>query len=243
MSSFRAEIMRVYDAWQHPIHPFIGHAFDAPDSNSLRVMTIGINAYLSPPDWAVQKPTWFSSWFNEETNPFDRGVARDAETIANALAEHSSLFAGLAVRGKEGIFHTNAIKTFLPKSIGRWADQISAHDYERQATTWHAELDIMAKHGALPHVVIVFGRPFWPWAWQAFHPSYRPIFSYLKVRGFQPASGKGLHYANLIEVEGVGGRQSLALLRVRHPASWKSSKATPEWVLSIQDVRELLRFR
>lgn len=84
----------------------------------------------------------------------------------------------------------------------------------RHAPTWHAELDIMAKHGVLPHVIIVFGRPFWDWAWQAY----------------------------LIDVEGAGVRHKLALLGVRHPAARASSKSTPEWLLSLPDVRRLLRF-
>jgi hypothetical protein len=243
VSLLGTEILGVYDAREYRIHPFIGQAYEDADAGALRVMTIGINAYLNPADWPNQNPTWFAGWFKEGTYAFDRAVARDAATIANALTANSALYSDLAFRGKDGIFHTNAIKTYLPESIGKRSDQVSPQEYLRHVPTWHAELDILAKHGVLPHVVIVFGRPFWDWAWQAFHPRYRPNFAHVKVHGFEPASGEGLHYANLIDIEDAGGRHSLALLGVRHPAARASSKATPEWVLSLADVRTLLRFR
>lgn len=98
----------------------------------------------------------------------------------------------------------------------------------------------MAEHGVLPHVVVVFGRPFWEWAWKAFHPEKKPAFEHLTVHSFVSAGGDGHHHANRIEVEGSGGKHMLALLCVRHPAARATSKATPEWVLSCAGVRELL---
>lgn len=243
MSVLGTEILRVYDAWEHRIHPFIGQAFESAEAGSLRVMTIGINAYLKLADWPNQKPTWFSGWFEEDRHRFDLGVARDANTIANTLTANSALYRDLALRGKDSFFHTNAIKTYLPESIGKRSDQVSRQQYMQHVPTWHAELDIMAKHGVLPHVIIVFSRAFWEWAWQAFHPRYRPNFTHVKVHGFDPAPGQGLHYANLIDLEDAGGRHSLALLRVRHPATGARGKATPEWLLSLPEVRKLLKFR
>lgn len=243
MSPLGTEILRLYDAFENPIHPSIGQTFERADKGGLRVMTLGINAYLSPKDWPNQKPTWFASWFIEGTNPFDRGVARDAATIANALTTNSELYSDLAFRGKDSIFHTNAVKSYVPEAIGKRSDQISPQDYLRHLDAWHAELDILAKHGVLPHVVVVFGRTFWEWAWQAFHPRYRPDSTYVKVHTFAPAKGEALHHANLIDLEDAGGRHNLALLGVRHPAARAASKATPEWILSLPDVRKLLRFR
>lgn len=174
MDTLRAEILREYDSRESAINPFIGRAFEDAEAGALRVMTIGINAYLNSADWPNQKPGWFAAWFDEGKNPFDRAVARDASTVASSLVSDSRLFAGLAFRGKASIFHTNAIKTYLPEAIGKRSDQISPQRYVGHRATWHAEFEIMARHGVLPHVVIVFGRPFWAWAWQAFHRQYRP---------------------------------------------------------------------
>jgi hypothetical protein len=243
VSDLRTEILRVYDARENTIHPFIGRAFEGAEAGALRVMTIGINAYLSSGDWPNQKPGWFAAWFSEERHGFDHGVARDTVTIAHALTARSALFSNLAFLGKQSVFHTNAVKTYLPKSIGRHADQVSPEEYISHLATWHAEFEIMAKHGVLPHVVIVFGRPFWAWAWKTFHPQYRPAFVNLTVHGFKPASGEGVHYANLIDLEGGADRHDVALIGVRHPAARPSTKGTPEWILSLPDVRELLKLR
>lgn len=240
VDTLRAEILREYDARESAINPFIGRAFEDAEAGALRVMTIGINAYLNSADWQNQKPGWFAAWFDEGKHPFDRAVARDASTVASSLVADSRLFPGLAFRGKASIFHTNAIKTYLPEAIGKRSDQISPQRYVGHRATWHAEFEIMARHGVLPHVVIVFGRPFWEWAWQAFHRQYRPASTGITVRRFTPASGDGLHYANLVDLEGAGGSHPLALLGVRHPSARATSKASPEWLLSLPDVRRLL---
>ncbi len=180
-SPFRADIRNAYTREnKNGILPFIGDTFASGEPGALRVMTIGINAYLSEADWARQHPEWFSGWFKDGVHKFDRTVAADAATIANALAD-TSYFTGLTYRGKENIFHTNAVKFYMPESRGKHSNQVTREDYQRCAPTWHAELDVMAKHGVLPHIVIVFGQPFWEWAWQAFHPRTRPSFAHLKL--------------------------------------------------------------
>lgn len=237
-SEFCADVRRAY-AHENEIAPFIGDSFANGDPRALRVMTIGINAYLSEADWAQQHPEWFSGWFKDGRHKFDRTVAADATTIANALAGRGPYFSALAYRGKENIFHTNAVKFYMPESRGKRSDQVMRQDYERCVPTWHAELDVMAKHGVLPHVVIVFGRPFWEWAWQAFHPRTRPSFAHLTVHEFVNAPDDGHQFANRVEVEGARGRHKLALLAVRHPAARATSKATADWLLSRPDVRAL----
>lgn len=240
VSELRPEILYAYER-ENCLHPFIGEAFESAQSGALRLMTIGINAYLSEADWSGQNPDWFAGWFKEARHKFDRVVAEDASAIASVLVS-GSVFTGLTFRGRENIFHTNAVKEYLPATRGKRSDQVTRQDFERHVPTWHAELDIMAKHGVLPHVVIVFGRPFWEWAWKAFHPSSRPSSTHLKVHGFANASGEGHHFANLIDLEGAGGRHHLALLALRHPAARATSTATPEWLMSRSDVRKLLGF-
>jgi hypothetical protein len=241
-ATFRASILRAY-ARPNRIHPFIGETFAGGDPGSLRVMTIGINAYLSDADWTGQHPEWFAGWFRDETHKFDRTVAADASTVARALADRSPNFAGLAFDGKANIFHTNAVKEYLPAAEGKQSDQLTRAHFEAHVATWHAELDVMAQHGVLPHVVIVFGRPFWEAAWQTFGPKTKPVFEHLAVHGFVNTPGEGHDHANLLEVEGSAGKHTLALLGLRHPAARATSKATPEWLLSRNDVRELLSLR
>lgn len=238
-SLFHAEIRELYGR-ENGIQPFIGDTFASGEPSALRVMTIGINAYLSEDDWSRQNPEWFSGWFREGRHRFDRTVAADAATVANALVAEPSPFAGLTYRGKESIFHTNAVKVYMPESSGKRSDQVERRDYERCVPTWHAELDTMAKHGVLPHVILVFGRPFWEWAWQAFHPTTRPRFAHLEVHELRSAPGPGHHFANRGEIEGAGGRHTFALLGLRHPAARATSKASPEWLLSLPALRALL---
>jgi hypothetical protein len=237
-AAFRRTVTALYETKPNCIHPFIGETFASGEPSTLRVMTIGINAYLSADDWLRQDPEWIAGWFREGRHQFDRRVAEAAATIGRAL-ETSECFAGLRYEGKANIFHTNAVKAFLPESEGKRSDQVAPQQFEAFASTWHAELDLMARHGVLPHVVIVFGRPFWEWAWKAFHPKTKPSFSHLEVSSFANAENEGHHFANRIEVEGAAGKQTLLLVALRHPAARAVSRATPEWLLAQDDVRRL----
>jgi len=238
-ATFRPSVLRAY-AEPNRIHPFIGESFASGDPGALRVMTIGINAYLSEADWANQNPEWFAGWFRDGTHRFDRTVAADAAMIARAISDCSPHFSGVAFEGNANIFHTNAVKEYVPEAAGKRSDQVGAQHFEDHAATWHAELDVMARHGVLPHVVIVFGRPFWERAWQAFHPKTKPAFKHLALHDIVTARGEGHDHASRIEVEGTAGKHSLALLGLRHPAARSTSKSTPEWLLSCSDVREVL---
>lgn len=237
-ATFRETILRAYRRAEC-INPFIGDAFAGGVPNALRVMTVGLNAYLSEADWPKQNPDWFAGWFRDGTHKFDRTVATDAGDIARALIDRSPHFSGLTFDGRTNFFHTNAVKAYLREADGKRSDQVTQAHFQAHVATWHAELDAMAQHGVLPHVIIVFGQPFWERAWQAFYPEKKPAFSHLRVHGFVSAGGEGHPHANRVEVEGGRGKHPLALLGVRHPAARATSKATPDWLLSQPGVREL----
>jgi hypothetical protein len=49
--SFEDQVKAIYGRHPQHIWPFMGRAFLQPGPHDLRVMTVGINAYVSPPDW------------------------------------------------------------------------------------------------------------------------------------------------------------------------------------------------
>jgi hypothetical protein len=103
--AFRASILQAYGR-PHCIHPFMGERLACGEPGALRVMTIGINAYLSEDDWDNQQPGWVGEWFRDGRHKFDRRVAADAAVIATALVARSKYFSGLSYAGKPNIFHT-----------------------------------------------------------------------------------------------------------------------------------------
>jgi len=237
--TFRQDVIIAYKR-EYCIHPHIGELFASGAPGALRLMAIGINAYVSEADWPSVRPDDHADWFRDGRYPFHREVARDTEFIARALLAEAEPFSGLTYEGKGNIFQTNAVKVYVRESEGKRSDQLDRAHFEPHVATWLAELDLMAQHGVLPHVITVFGRPFWEWAWQAFHPSFRPAFKHMAVHSFATAAGEGKHFANRIEVETASGKQTIALLAVRHPSARSNSKGQPEWLVAQPDVRALL---
>jgi uncharacterized protein (DUF433 family) len=237
--TFRQDVFNAYKR-EHCIHPHIGELFASGAPGALRLMAIGINAYVSEADWPSVRPDDHADWFRDGRYPFHREVARDTEFIARALLAEAEPFSGLTYQGTANIFQTNAVKVYVRESEGKRSDQLDRAHFEPHVATWLAELDLMAQHGLLPHVITVFGRPFWEWAWQAFHPRFRPTFKHMAVHSFTTAAGEGKHFANRIEVETASGKQTIALLAVRHPSARSNSKGQPQWLVAQPDVRALL---
>jgi hypothetical protein len=236
MTPLRERIDTIYAGTARNIRPFIGSAFTAPRADDLRVMAIGINAYVGGPYLESISPTEFERWFAQGSYRFQRAVFRDVSLLAGAVTRPGSCLAGRAYRSRESIFHTNAIKAYLPEARGKRADQLAPSDFEPYVVPWHEELDAMAERGVLPHVVVIFGRLFWETAWRTFHAAEGARHQHLKVLSYETRIP---HHLAVIEVEGAAGRHPLLLVEVRHPAARR--KESPKWLIGHAEFAGALR--
>ena len=158
--SFVHEIRAIYE--RHPKHivPFVGEGFTAPSADRLRVMCVGINAYVSARDWDRTPPESFAGWIERTTYKFGRAVLRDASIVGEAITRGGALFHHLRYAGHPSLYVTNAVKVYVPEEAGKRADQLGECDYERHVGQWQDELRTMRAHGVLPHVIVIFGWPF-----------------------------------------------------------------------------------
>lgn len=238
-----SRLEEIYARHPHHIAPFVGAAFTEPQPRDLRVMAVGINAYIGADAWQPAKgtpaPDWFRGWFRGLTHRFHKGVKRDADALTAALTVSGAHCDGLQARGLESFFVTNAIKVYLPAAVGKHAHQLTDAHFEQHLEQWHDELDALAEAGVLPHIVAIFGAPFWRWACAAFRAPQTARYRHLRVHAYEPAGGACLHYANLLRVEGAAGPQKVLLVRMRHPSS-RQSTATPKWLLKRPEFRALV---
>jgi hypothetical protein len=140
-------------------------------------------------------------------------------------------FAGTPAVWPDSFYATNAIKVHMKEAQGKRADQITEEMFDEHLPTWHQELDMMAEHGVLPHVIAIFGKPFWSRACASLrlvqserHPQH------LRLLKFEPISGECFHFANLVRFAGSGGEQDALLVRVRHPAA-RTKMGSARWLL------------
>lgn len=63
-------------------------------------------------------------------------------------------------KSKRSLYATNTLKVYTEEEFKN-SDSIPQAEIERFANTWRAELDLMAHHGCLPHLIIVFGERIW----------------------------------------------------------------------------------
>jgi len=244
--TFVEQVEALYRRHEHHILPFVGRAFSIPSRTDLRVLTIGINAYISPKDWHPERnqphPEWLRGWFANGRHRFDRRVLKDATELARQLVPVVPAFAGLGFAGRDSIFHTNAIKVYVPEAKGKHAHQLEDADFERHVPQWHDELRMMSDAGVLPHLVLVFGGPFWRYAWPAFHPAHQASRAGLEVTGYQAGAGEAAHWATRVTIAKQGAQHELLLVRLRHP-SGRTPKGSPRWLMDNTDFRTLLRER
>jgi len=237
MTNLRDVIQTHYAKYPHRIAPFIGGAFEQPDEAQLRLMTIGINSYISPKDWDVAKghphPAWFSGWFRNLRHRFDKGVRRESQHVAQALAARVARFAGKRLVFPESWFHTNAIPYFMTEAEGTRAAQIGSDVFTRHVRDALAQLTMMAERGALPHVIAIFGTPFWQPLCAELHADARSRTPRL-ARAIQPAAGASRHYANRLVLRAGDDEHEVLLVRLRHPAA-RTNIGSARWLLAQPD--------
>lgn len=223
------EVTALYAQRKNCIEPYIGEAYVAPAPDDLRVMTVGINAYVSERHWPVQASA-FREWFEQARHRFDRGVFNEASELAAALTTAPLVHGSRRFRGRPSFFHTNAIKVYLKEREGKRARQVGSELLADHAQQFRSELLILAKHGVLPHLLVVFGRPFWSQAWRSFQPG-TPQSAGLNVVRYLPAEGAARHFANRVEIATDLGTHVLFLTRLRHPAG-RSKIGNARWLLA-----------
>jgi hypothetical protein len=201
-------------------------------------MTVGINAYVSSKDWPP-KPTWMRQWFEDRTYRFQRAVLKTAEKLAAALTAPPGMFAGYTFDVSRGVFATNAVKVYVPEAEGKRADQLDPALYDEHRPQWRRELHALADPHVLPHVIIIFGNPFWEHAWQAFHPNHHDWTGAVRVTSFRSAGGDVLHRANRVALDAGGQPHDLLLVKLRHPAG-RSREGSVRWLLARPAFRELV---
>ncbi|MCB9520803.1 MAG: hypothetical protein H6698_09375 [Myxococcales bacterium] len=201
------------------IEPFVGSDYDRPNDRRLRVLAIGINAYISEKDFAGCHPQWFSAWAERGEHRFSGGVQREVRALADALCDQASdQQLGFDVR--TGLYLTNAVKRFLPATMGKRASQVDAAWFDEGRAIWDQELRLLAAHGALPHAVVVFGADAWEPTWRVLADlcSDPSADSFVEYRPMARSSDL-FHRLNVVKVLEGRGARNLALVRLDHPAA------------------------
>jgi hypothetical protein len=232
------EVQAVYQGAQDggsiAIQPFVGTAF-TQGTGALRIVCVGINSYISPKDWPRILPEWFASWFRQQKYKFAKGAAKAGATVGEALQSAGwGRFDGL-----ESCWTTNAIKTYLPEATGKNAHQVPPEAFDRDATIWRRELDLMAAHDVLPHAVVVLGEPQWWPTCRAFRPQEGWAYDHLKLAAYQTTEGPLFHHLNRVTVEVKGAQRSLLVVRVPHPAAF-GAKPRAEDIVAHPDFQRVV---
>lgn len=238
MNRFAERIHAIYDRHApRQIHPFIGATFRSPQDVDLRIVAVGINAYVAPRDEPRLSPSWFAGWFRNQSHRYQRAVWRDLEVLGRALTAKPFRLATQRFAGMASIYLTNAVKVYLPEAEGKRAYQLAPEHFERHLDQWRDELDAMAELDVLPHVIVIIGEPFWPFACDAFRVG--AAFERFDVVRYEHGKGSCLHYSNRVVLRSSKGEHELLLLRLRHPAARSSTMGSPQWLLAQPEMRAL----
>jgi hypothetical protein len=231
------QLEAIYTRHEHAVLPYIGAAFQQPDERDLRVMAIGINAYISAKDWPP-KAHWMRDWFEQRKPRFYQRVFKEAAQLAAAVTAPSMMFEGRVFDPQRCLLGTNAVKTYLPEAEGKRAEQLTAEHFAQHDLQWRDELQLLAEAGVAPHVILIFGAPFWEHAWKAFHPEHTSLRAPIAVRSFRAAWGDAPHRLNRITLDLAGRPHDLLLVRLMHPAG-RSMMGSARWLVGRSAFREL----
>lgn len=132
------------------------------------------------------------------------------------------------------------MKVFLGEDYKK-AQGITPDFLARHIPTWHQELETMAMHGVMPHLIVALGTQVWDPAWRSLHPEAEFAPEHFSVESYQTCGDPCFHHANLITVNVGGRKQPILLVRMTHPAAQGNRRAG--WLLGQEAFRELARMR
>jgi hypothetical protein len=227
--------------------PFIGEAYRNPTERDLRVMILGTNSYLSNPDGdhEVAEESW-AAWFADGTWPFHRISFLEADLLGRVLAG-SSLFPNTLYSSKRPRAHmlaTNLLKGYQPAEYVS-TSAIPSSVFKANVPVLHAELELLAKGAAFPHVIIALGKVVWGPLWRAFDPdddATAARYRDLKVEGYHvagPDSSSVYHHANRLRVSCAGVGQNTLIVLLDHPADRNGREKDAAWLIQQDDFRRL----
>ena len=225
-------IRTIYERDKPHILPFVGDAYTTPAADGLRVMAVGINAYV-PDDVTNPAPGAHREWFvdGRGRHRYQQAVRKLVDVMGRALTAEHAMFAGKRYADPRSLYATNAVKVYVPISHGKRAAQLDDADWTRHVGQWHDELAVLAEARVFPHVVVILSEKFWETAWQTFHPSHHgPQFGVTEAKDFVSLEDDTRHRANRIAIRFGGERQDVMLLRLRHPAG-RGTTGTAAWLL------------
>ena len=233
--TFVDEACELYRARPHHILPYVGAAFRGAAPELLRILLVGINSHISAKDWDpaqnFPRPEWFTVWFENSSYRHNKRIHAEATELLVGMTQDRGPFAGRSFSWPESCYSTNAIKVHLPDDAGKRADQVGRSVFDEHVKTWHAELDLMAKHGVLPHVIAIFGRPFWSRACDSLRPQSAALYQHLQVTKYQPSAGTALHFVNRVELADGNEPHEMLLVRLRHPCA-RTQVGSARWLLA-----------
>lgn len=232
MGRLQERIHAIYREHPHHIVPYIGAAYSEPRADDLRVLALGINAYVSAKDWPPA-PEWFSGWIESRRDRYQKRLASEVQDLADALRA-SAMFGARTYDASRCLYATNTIKVYLPEAGGKHASELTEADFAPHVPQWHEELRALGGAGVMPHVIVVFGRVCWPLAWQAFHPQHHG--DHQGVVEFESVWRDAPHRVNRVVID-RGGRHELLLLGLRHP-SRGARTGTAKWLARTQAFRD-----
>ena len=219
-------------------HPFVGRAFAEPDKTTLRVMLVGVNAYIS--DGKDPGPAGFGDWLQKSDYRFSAGARRACAALAKQLADHPDHH-GLRYRGAEeglaSLYATNAVRRYLDVAEGKHAAQLTEEHKDEGIRIGREELELLREADVLPHVVVAFGAVAWHVAWNSF--GHEPADWLVGMHA--PPEGSPLrHWVNRVVVRDIAGAErSIMLVRLRHPSA-RTKQGRVEDVVAHADFRALL---
>src|SRR5690606_38782524 len=125
---------------QHPHHilPSIGAAYSEPRDDDLRVLALGINAYVSARDWPP-RPEWCRGWIASRQYRYQKRLADEVQVLADVLTD-STMFAGKTYDAARCLYATNAVKVYVPEEHGKQAAGLTEADFAPHVQQWHGEL-------------------------------------------------------------------------------------------------------
>lgn len=253
MSTFSESIGAIYaEHGSKHILPFIGSGYASPRADQMRVVAVGFNSYISKKHWPAddrELQPWLGDWWQNarhegDTHPFYNRAFDEVARMAAGIHQRSAwqhLTPELEAATKGSLYATNALKVYTGEEY-KESSAIPREFTQSFEATWRAELDAMARHECLPHLVVVLGADIWEMHWKALLPSSASSKEFAVEDYVDVSTGEAAGHAvrARLRPRNSDRAHTLLLVRLHHPSSRSPERRNAEWLLGQEKFLELV---
>ena len=127
------------------------------NSTAVRIMHVGVNAYIGESDWGNTKEERWRDWARNDEHRFHKWMTQNSSAFNFETCSYK----------------TNLIKIYLSSKLGKTVKDIPEDVFKLSENLFREEIKLLNDLKLLPHIILCYGLAAWNGVWPMMFESFK----------------------------------------------------------------------